>query len=465
MNDNSIRKIILLISTLGAFWAPFITSSVNIALPYMASDLNIGSSMLNWVTSSTILSIAIFILPVGKLSDLLGRRKIMLIGTIILSISSLFCGLAQSISFLLFFRVLQGLGSAMISTSVISIVCSAFPPKERGKALGMNVACTYIGLSLGPIIGGIIITYTSWRGIFLFSMPIGFILTILLFKILSFDEIREDQEKFDSKGAILYGTSIFMIIFGLSNLLLHSWSKYIFLFGLSILVLFIYFETKTSNPILNVKVLKSNRVLVFSSLASLINYSSTFALSYLMSLYLQLVQHLNPSTAGMILLTQPAIQALLSPFAGRLSDKVAPQILASTGMGLITCGLLFISFFSQTTHIFVIIILLGMVGIGYALFSSPNTNAIMTSVDKEYYGVASGIIGTARTVGQSFSMSLTALISSIFLGNAKLTAATIPQFLMSFKTSFIILAILCLLGIFASLARGSNSPEESTIEN
>jgi len=457
LNDNVNKNIILLVSTLGAFWAPFITSSVNIALPYIGRDFAIGSSMLNWVTSSTILAIAIFILPVGKLSDLLGRRKIMFVGTLILTVSSLFCGIAQSITFLLFSRVFQGIGSAMISISVISIVCSVFPPKERGKALGINVACTYIGLSLGPIIGGAIITYTSWRGIFLFSLPIGVILSLLLFNILSDDEQREGKESFDGKGSILYGLSIFMIIFGLSNLLLHPWSKYILLLGIASIFLFIYIEDKVQNPILNVNVLKSNRVLIFSSLASMINYSSTFAISYLMSLYLQLVKHLDPSTAGMVLLTQPALQALLSPLAGRLSDKVAPQILASIGMAFITLGLLLFSFFDKNTSVFVIILLLGMIGVGFALFSSPNTNAIMTSVDKQYFGVASGIIGTARTVGQSFSMSLTALISSIFLGNAQLTDKTIPGFLMSFKTSFIILAILCLFGVFASLARGKSS--------
>ena len=454
MNTNVNRKIILLISTLGAFWAPFITSSVNIALPHIGRDLAIGSSLLNWITSSTILAIAIFILPVGKLSDLLGRRKIMLLGTLILTGSSLFCSIAQSINFLLFSRVLQGIGSSMISISIISIVCSVFPPKERGKALGLNVACTYIGLSLGPIIGGAIISYTSWRGIFLFSLPIGIILSLLLWSILSDDEPCKENETFDIKGSILYGLTIFMIIFGLSNLLLQPWSKYILLLGIASVFLFIYVESKVQYPILNVSVLKSNRVLIFSSLASMINYSSTFAIGYLLSLYLQLVKNLEPGIAGMILLTQPALQSLLSPLAGRLSDKIAPQILASMGMALITVGLLLFSFFNETTSTIVIIILLGMVGVGFALFSSPNTNAIMTSVDKQYYGVASGIIGTARTVGQSFSMSLTALISSIFLGNAQLTREAIPGFLMSFNVTFIILAFLCLLGVFASLARG-----------
>lgn len=289
MTEATNKKIILLISTLGAFWAPFITSSINIALPYLGSDLNLGSSMINWVTSSTILSIAIFILPVGKLSDIVDRRRIMLLGTILLTLSSLLCAIAQSIYLLLFARVIQGAGSAMISTSVISILCAAYPPKERGRVLGMNVASTYIGLSAGPIIGGYIITYTSWRGIFLFSVPLGLVLTLLLARWLFTDKIVEcidpKKETFDIKGSILYGISIFMIIFGLSNLLLYPLSKYVLVFGFLFILAFVYFESKTSNPILNVTVLKSNRILIFSSLASLINYSSSFAISYLLSLY------------------------------------------------------------------------------------------------------------------------------------------------------------------------------------
>ncbi len=453
MNDN--KKIILLISVLGALWTPFLTTSVNIALPHMGAYLKIGSSLVNWITSSTILAIAIFTLPMGKLSDMIGRKKLMLIGAIISTASTFMCALSQSIYFLLVFRVLQGIGCAMISTAVVSIVCAAYPPNERGKALGINVACVYIGLSAGPIIGGSILRFTNWRGIFLFPLPVGLLLIFLLIKALRTDDIIDkSQSKFDLKGAGLYGISIFLIIFSLSNLLLRPWSKYTLILGVLLLYAFVYVESKISYPIIDVSLMKGNKVLIFSSLAALINYSSTYAISYLMSLYLQVAQWIEPSTVGLILLTQPAVQAVLSPFAGRLSDKIPSQILSSIGMGVITLVLLGFSLFTQNTPIPLVVFLLAIVGAGFAFFSSPNTNAIMSSVDKKQYGVASGILGTSRTVGQSFSMSLTALITSIFMGNAQISTETIPQFMQSFKVTFAILSFLCLLGVFASLARG-----------
>ncbi|WP_303861253.1 MFS transporter [Alkalibaculum bacchi] len=456
MNDN--KKIILIISILGALWTPFITTSVNIALPYMGTYLKIGSSLVNWITSSTILAIAMFTLPMGKLSDMIGRKKLMLIGAIISTISTFMCALSQSIYFLLVFRVLEGIGCAMISTAIVSIVCAAYPPNERGKALGINVACVYIGLSAGPIIGGAILNFTSWRGIFLFPIPIGFLLIFLLIRVLRTDDIIDkSQSKFDLKGAGLYGISIFLIIFSLSNLLLRNWSKYTLILGILMLCAFMYFESKISFPIIDVKLMKGNKLLIFSSLAALINYSSTYAISYLMSLYLQVAQSLEPATVGLILLTQPAVQAILSPFAGRLSDKIPSQVLASIGMSVIALVLFVFSLFYQNTPIALVVFLLALVGAGFAFFSSPNTNSIMSSVDKTHHGVASGILGTSRTVGQSFSMSLTALITSIFMGNEQIGAKTIPQFMQSFKVTFAILAFLCLLGVFASLARGKKA--------
>ncbi|MFZ7131598.1 MAG: MFS transporter [Eubacteriales bacterium] len=459
MDYKTKRKTILFISTLGAFWAPFITSSINIALPDIASDLSLGSALLNWIPSSTILAIAVFILPSGKIADTIGRRKMMLWGVIILTLSSFFCAISQSIYFLLFFRVIQGVGNAMIATSVISIVSSAFPAGERGKALGLNVASTYIGLSTGPIIGGFIINAISWRGIFMISLPFGIILTILLMQLKE-DWKSEDSSAFDIKGTLLYGVGIFCTIFGFSNIVTFNWSKFILLLGFILLILFILIEKRIKNPILNINLFNNNKILLFSSLASLINYSSSYAISYLLSLYLQLVLGLDPSFSGLVLLAQPAMQALLSPLAGRLSDTIAPQVLASSGMGLITIGLLCFVFLDINTPVIFIVILLAIIGIGFALFSSPNTNAIMGSVSKEYYGIASGILGTSRTIGQSLSMSMTALIASIFLGNAALSPSTIPQFLTSLKTTFFVLSMLCLLGVFASLARGKNIVED-----
>jgi MFS family permease len=229
---------------------------------------------------------------------------------------------------------------------------------------------------------------------------------------------------------------------------------WLILAGIVLIFVFVYYENKISQPILNISLLKNNRVVIFSSLAALLNYSATFALSYLMSLYLQYVKGFEPSKAGLILIAQPAVMAIFSPLAGLLSDKIEIQKVASIGMAITTLGLAFFIFISQGTSILYIIVALVVLGLGFALFSSPNTNAIMSSVDKRYYGITSGIISVARTIGQTFSMGLASMVISIYIGNQPISS-NIPQLLTSLKTVFLIMTILCFLGIFASLARSS----------
>ncbi|MCR3923047.1 MAG: MFS transporter, partial [Firmicutes bacterium] len=253
---------------------------------------------------------------------------------------------------------------------------------------------------------------------------------------------------------------IFTLIWGLSNVSNGMYGIISLITGIFVLVLFGIIELRSEFPLLDVRALKSNRVLIFSSLAAYINYSSTFAISYMMSMYLQYIKGIEPQYTGMILLIQPAMQAIFSPIAGVLSDKMDPQYVASAGMALITISLFLLSLLGINTQIYLMIMLLGVLGVGFALFSSPNTNSVMSSIERKDYGVAAGILSTARTVGQSFSMAMTALITSFYLGNQTITAETSGLFIQSFKTIFIIFAILCLFGIWASLARGKRAEKD-----
>jgi len=436
---------------------PFMVSSVNIALPYIGKEFAMNTVLLNWVILSFILALAVFISPFGKLADIYGRKKLLMFGMASCTIASILCGISSNAMMLIVFRVIQGVSAAPISIAVISILTSVFPQGERGKVIGLNVAATYTGLSSGPFLGGFLTQYLGWRSIFFVIAPIGMAVIILLLNVKQ-EWTGAKHEEFDVKGSIIYGAGLFGIVYGLS-LIRFFWGPVLMLAGIILMVIFGYYENKVKSPILNMNLIKSNRVLIFSSLAALINYSATFAISYLLSLYLQYIKAFEPQQAGLVLVAQPVMQALFSPFAGRLSDRIEPRIVASLGMALTATGLAFFIFLTETTSILPIIFALLIVGLGFAFFSSPNTNAVMCSVEKKYYGVASGIIGTARSVGQAFSMGITSLVMLIYVGNVQINQNHYPDFLMSVKVTFLVFTLLCFMGIFASIVRGTVNKE------
>lgn len=450
--EGNTNKIIIVSTSFGAFIVPFMTSAVNIALPAISNEFNMSIEMLNLIALSFTLATAIFVLPFGRLADIVGRKKLLIIGMFAFSASSILCWASLNAWMLILGRTIQGICAAAVSVTVVSILTSVFPAGSRGKALGLNVAMTYTGLSAGPYIGGLLTKYFGWRNIFLIVAIIAFMVAVSLLK-LNQEWAESKGEKFDYIGSIIYGVSLFGIILGLSYIR-SSYGPLFILVGIVAIFIFVAYEKKINEPILNMSIFKNNRVLVFSSLASLIHYSATFAISYLLSLYLQYIRGFEPSRAGLILIAQPLMMAIFSPLAGRLSDKFETQKVASIGMTLTALGLSFFIFLKKDTYIPHLILVLGILGFGFAFFSSPNTNAIMSSVEKRYYGITSGIIGAARSVGQALSMGIASMVVAINMGNASFSVENSESLLYSVRITFGIMTVLCVLGIFASLARG-----------
>ena len=451
MCDN--RKAVLFVTISASFLMPYMSSSINIALPTIGEELNMSAVILSWAATSYLLSTVIVLLPLGRLSDILGRKKIFLYGIILYTLSSLFCAFSFSSLMLIIFRVLQGIGSAMIYSTAVAILISLFPKEERGKIMGIYVAAVYIGLSMGPFLGGIFTQYLGWRSIFYLNVPIGILIIVLTIWKMKEYWIEERREKFDFAGSFIYGISIFLLIYGLSRL--PEVLGFLFVgLGTAGLVIFGIFEYNTTSPILQLNVFRNNRVFIFSSLAALINYSATFSVSFLLGLYLQYIKGFTPQTAGIIMISQPVVQAFLSPYAGRLSDRVEPSGLSSLGMIVTVVALILFIFLDNATSLLYIIVTLAILGIGLALFSSPNTNAIMSSVDKKYYGIASGLLATMRVMGQNMSLGITMVVFAVIIGNVEITPQYYPEFLISSKLIFSILSVLCTAGIFFSLARG-----------
>jgi MFS family permease len=328
-----------------------------------------------------------------------------------------------------------------------------FPPGEKGKALGINVAAVYLGLSLGPPLGGILTHHLGWRSIFLANVPLGLIIVVFVLLKLKGDWAEAKGEKFDFVGSLIYSLTLTSIMYGFSTLTSNT-GAWLLLLGSLGFFLFIKWEIKMESPVLDMRLFRNNKAFTLSNLAALINYSATFAVTFLLSLYLQYIKGLSPQDAGIILIAQPIVMAIFSPFAGKLSDRIEPRIVASIGMTVTAVGLsLFIVLSEKTTLEFIISSLI-LLGFGFALFSSPNTNAVMSSVEKRFYGVASGTLGTMRLTGQMLSMGIAMLIFAIYLGGVQIMPESYPAFLRSTKAIFVILAALCFVGIPASLARG-----------
>jgi len=453
---KAIKRSALIISVLNSLIMPFMGSAVNIALPVIEKELNVDAVLLTWVSTSYLLALAVFMVPFGRIADIYGRKKIFLLGTAIFTISSICCAFSSSIEELIFFRVLQGLGNAISYAPGTAILVSVFPLKERGKVLGINVAAVYVGLSAGPFLGGVLTHYLTWRSVFLSVVPFCAVILFLIFRWLKGEWADARGERFDLAGSFIYAIAIIALILGMSSITeVRGW--WLILAGLVSIYAFIKWELKEGQPVFDVTLFRTNRVFAFSCMAALINYAATYALSFLLSLYLQDIKGLSSQAAGIVLVSQPLIQAGFSPLAGKISDRIEPRILATLGMIITTIGLFMVAFLEQGTSLGYIISCLIILGFGFALFSSPNTNAIMSSVEKRYLGIASGVIGTMRSLGMMVSMGISMLIFSVLIGRVQITPEQSPSLMKSIVAAFIIFTVLCFIGIFFSLARGKKN--------
>ncbi|GAB1403292.1 hypothetical protein MASR1M74_04700 [Lentimicrobium sp.] len=371
------NKSILFVTTLSSFLTPFMGSAINIALPTMGQELNMNTIALGWVSTSYLLAAAVFLLPFGRLADTFGRKRFS--SRVWWFFQWVLCecfSLNQVI--LIGSRAINGIGGAMIYATAIAILTSAFPKEERGKVLGINVAAVYLGLSIGPTAGGLLTAYLGWQSIFIVAAALGIIMLPIAVRKLQNDNKTAPVTDFDFKGSFLYAIGLAMVIYGFPEIASINGILMLGL-GLALLILFFRVENKLIQPLLNVKIFKGNSVFVFSNLAAFINYSATFALVFLMSFFLQQVKDFDAREAGLILIAQPIMMTIFSPLAGKLSDRIEPRLVASLGMLITVGGLFGFAFLHDSSPLWYIILFQIILGLGFALFSSPNTNAVMAN--------------------------------------------------------------------------------------
>jgi EmrB/QacA subfamily drug resistance transporter len=447
------KTVILAVIALASFLSALMGSSINVALPSIGRDFAVDAITLSWIATAYLLAVAIVLVPVGKLADIYGRQRLFLYGTVGWGLVSLLCGLATSAPILIGLRALQGMAGAMVGATSVAIVTSAYPPGERGRALGITVSATYSGLAMGPFIGGIMTQQLGWRSIFLLNAAVGAVMVAVIISKMKLERTGAQGQRLDLAGSVIFGLTLLAIMYGFT-VLPAPLGVGLILAGVLGMAVFVWWEDRVPNPVLDIDLFRHNVVFAMSNLAALINYAASFAIGFLLSLYLQYVRGLDPQTAGLVLLTQPAVMALFSPLAGRLSDRIEPRLVASAGMAVVMAGLIALSFLTDASGLLFIIVALVVVGFGFALFSSPNTHAVMGSVQKQHLGVASATLSLMRSVGMALSMGVATVLISIYVGDVQITPANHAAFTDAFRLAFIIFPIMCLIGVFASLARG-----------
>jgi EmrB/QacA subfamily drug resistance transporter len=445
--------VILFVVSAVQFLTPFMLSALGVALPSIGKEFSASAVQLGLVETVYILAFSLLLLPAGRLGDIYGRRRIFTIGIFVFTLGTLLLSFAFTIETFITFRFFQGAGGAMISGNSVAILASVFPPAQRGRAMGVIVGCVYLGLSLGPVLSGFMVTHLGWRWIFYLAVLVEVSCLFLTVLKLKGEWAEARGERFDLIGSFLYVASLFCLIYGALNQKEDGIYRGLMASGLLGFLVFLAFERRCPSPILDVGLIIRNRVFAFSNLATLINYAASSGIAFFLSLYLQVVRGHSPEGTGWILIIQPVFQSVLSPLFGRLADRVSPAGLATAGMALCALGLGIASQIHAVTPMYAIVGMLALMGVGFSLFSSPNTTAVMGSVSPKSYGVASSFLATMRTMGMLCSMTVITLVFKHFMGDQPVSAETQYSFLASMHLCMVIFCFLCVAGVFCSMVR------------
>jgi EmrB/QacA subfamily drug resistance transporter len=450
MDYKDLKKDLLIVGILVSFLTPFVRSSINLALPALANEFDLSAVFLTGISTIYLLVNAILYIPFGRIGDIYGRKRIFQYGLIIFTASSFVSSFSVSGEMFLFFRIFQAIGNAMIFANLNAMISSAFPENERGKAFGLTSMSVFVGLILGPILGGVITEIVGWRTLFYFDTIIGI---IAFYAITRFkhDWIDAAGEKLDILGTFMLGISLIAILYGFSDFK-SNYSLFLVIAGIIGLSLFYLVEKRVDFPLVNLGLFKNQRF-TFGNITAFINYGVFVSVGFILTLYLQYLKGYSPITAGLIVSVQSIMMILVSPFAGRLSDKIDPGSVSTMGMVLTTVGVALMTLINFENALYLGGVSLIIFGSGIGLFYSPNTKLVMGAVDKKYLGVASATLSDMRSMGQIFGMGIVMLIISVILGNVQIMPSNYPELISSLRISLVAIAILSTIGIFTSILK------------
>jgi len=402
----------------GSFMVALDGSVVNAILPILRDTFSSSVATIEWVVTIYLLVLSGLLLSFGRLGDLRGHRSLYILGFVVFVASSALCGLAWSAGILIFFRGLQAIGGALLASNSPAIVTGNFPAEQRGRAFGLVSMMTYLGLTVGPSLGGWLTHAFGWRTVFYINVPVGLLALTLSLVFIPKDSPSESEKRFDLPGAAVFLAALTLLLLGLNKGADLGWTSSSVLGlmagALIFMAVFILIERRSPHPMLDLNLF---RVPLFSTstLGAILNYICLFSITFLMPFYLIQGRGLNPAQAGLLLTVQPVMMAIAAPVSGAFSDRIGSRLPGMIGMGVLAVGLLLLSRLDAESGLWLAVLGLVVAGTGTGMFISPNTSALMGAAPRDRQGIASGVLATARNFGMVLGIGLAAAIFTTHL--------------------------------------------------
>lgn len=461
--NDRLRYWVLFSIGVGNFMSVLDASIVNTLMPEMAISLHASIAAIEWVMTIYLLVLSGLLLAFGRMGDLRGHKDLYVGGFAGFLVSSALCGLAPTVHWLICFRALQALASAMMFANSPAIVTRSFPASERGRALGLQAAMTYLGYSCGPALGGLLATHYGWRSVFFINVPIALIGVFLSQRVIARDRPDTRGPRFDYLGAALIFVGLFALLLGLNQGYDWGWTSARVLgvlgFAIVVLAIFVHVERRHAHPMLDLS-LFGNRIFSGSVFSSTLNYTANASVYFIVPFYLLAGRHLNPAQTGFILSAMPVICIGLTPLAGALSDRIGSRVPTASGMLVLTIGLVLLARVSAPIPLWQVTAALVVCGFGFGCFVSPNNSRLLGAAPRHRQGIASGVLAEARCVGMVMGVGISGAIYTTVLHHRGNDAVPLAA-----STAFKVVAVLTAIAVLTSWMEGEAAGERATTES
>jgi EmrB/QacA subfamily drug resistance transporter len=452
---------VLMAIGIGTFMTALDGSVVNTILPILRQSLHTNVAASEWVVTIYLLTMSGLLLSFGRLGDLRGHKTIYLSGFGVFVLSSALCGLATSVVMLVFFRAVQAIGAAMLAANSPAILTKNFPARQRGQALGMSATMTYLGLMVGPSLGGWLAHQFDWRVVFYINIPVGVLALLLSLRFIPYDAPQKITERFDLPGAAVFLVGLVMLLLALNQGYQWGWTSPVILgllvASLLLLFTFVVIEIRSPAPMLDLTLFRRPQF-TLSVASAVLNYICLYSVIFLLPQYLIDGRGMNSAQAGLLLTAQPIIMAIAAPLSGTFSDRSGVNLPATIGMGILGVGMLLLSQLGPASPSMQIILTLAVVGLGTGIFVSPNNSAVMGAAPRQRQGIASGVLATARSFGMVLGIGISGAIYTTVIAHGNVGDSALFQ---GFQTSFKVAFVFAALGVLTSLVKGKRNLDEN----